>query len=184
MEVATSLKVDSSILGSHSKRGLLDVVLVVQPSRSARRPRVWSSSCRPSRREAVESRVSNACRSLWRQNPSLSVHVPYGAPRLLLARWPRRVFLRPRPYTPGGDGEHKRLTKVVPGQGNMLVVRLHRLRPEGPVVPGLGKKRLNHRQILVSKRRVEGSRSRPEASESSRCCRNRYARHCRSRRSG
>ena len=57
--------------------------------------------------------------------------------------------------TPSGNGEHKRLAKVVPGQGNMLIVRLHRLRPEGPVVTGLGKERLNHRDVLVSKRRIE-----------------------------
>jgi hypothetical protein len=34
--------------------------------------------------------------SLWRQNPRLSVHVPYGAPWRLLSQWPRRGSRRPQ----------------------------------------------------------------------------------------
>src|SRR2546426_9085224 len=72
-------------------------------------------------------------------------------------RWDKTTVhaMRTALDTPGGNSEHKRLAKVVPGQGNMLIVGLHRLRPEGPVVTGFGKECLNHRDILVSKRRIE-----------------------------
>src|SRR5215510_5847645 len=63
--------------------------------------------------------------------------------------------MRPALDTPGGDREHERLAKIVPSQGNMLIVRLYRLRPEGPMVTGLGKERLNRRDVLISKRRIE-----------------------------
>src|SRR5262245_32647796 len=63
--------------------------------------------------------------------------------------------MRPALDTSGGDSEHERLAKIVPSQGNMLIVRLYRLRPEGPMVTRLGKERLNHRAVLISKRRIE-----------------------------
>src|SRR5215831_14399584 len=72
-------------------------------------------------------------------------------------RWDKTTVhtMRTACDTPGGDSEHERLAKVVPGQSNMLIVRLHHLRPEGPVVTRLGKERLNHREVLISKRRIE-----------------------------
>src|SRR5437870_1064178 len=72
-------------------------------------------------------------------------------------RWDKTTVhaMRTALDTPGGDSEHERLAKVVPGQSNMLIVRLHRLRPEGPVIARFGKERLNHRYVLVSKRRIE-----------------------------
>jgi len=59
VQVATTLKADLLILGSHSKRGLLDIALggtAQQVSKSAPCVVVLVS---PSRREAVESRVDN-----------------------------------------------------------------------------------------------------------------------------
>src|SRR5215510_14236174 len=72
-------------------------------------------------------------------------------------RWDKTTIhaMRPALDTPGGDSEHERLAKIVPSQSNMLIVRLYRFRPEGPMVTGLGKKCLNHRDVLISKRRIE-----------------------------
>src|SRR5882762_9399939 len=56
-------------------------------------------------------------------------------------RWDKTTVhaMRTARDTPGGDSEHEWLAKVVPVQGNMIIVRLHRLRPERPVVARLGK---------------------------------------------
>src|SRR4030095_15589402 len=72
-------------------------------------------------------------------------------------RWDKTTVhaMRTACDTPGGNGEHERLAKVVPGQGNMIIVRLYRLSPEGPVVTSFGKQRLDHLDVLVSKRRIE-----------------------------